>query len=79
MSDEMLMGFKSADDVLAFVPKLRALGVVQFSGGGVSFALGPLPSDAPPTADTRKPTQDALSLALELRGTRPDVEVEPQK
>jgi hypothetical protein len=74
------MSFDTEQDAMAyaltFIPKLRALGVMQFSGFGINVALGPLPSDAPSAPDTRKQPQDALSAALELRGTRSEPETE---
>jgi hypothetical protein len=71
-----MTGLNKTDDVLALIPQLRALGVQHFAAGGIVLVLGPLPSDAPTVADTRKQPQDALSAALELRGTRSEPETE---
>jgi len=59
-------------DVLEFIPKLRALGVMQWSGGGVSFALGPLPTAGGDQPQPKAPPVDAVTLSLGLRGTKPE-------
>lgn len=69
---DVMCGAPTEADVLAFIPRLRALGVMQFSGGGISVTLGPLPHDGTaPQAQAKGQPDDALSTALALRGTRP--------
>jgi len=60
------------EDLVGLILTLREMGVVHYEANGVKLVLGPPPTNSPTVRDDRKPPEDALDVALKLRGTRPE-------